>query len=46
MDLIIEINRLVCGRVLVRDTLAQFEVAQLANLCCEDAEEAKALVPR
>ncbi|KAI8069723.1 HRDC-like protein [Gongronella butleri] len=26
--------------------LSQFEIAQLANLCCEDAEEAKALIPR
>lgn len=26
--------------------MAQFEVAQIANLCCEDAEEAKALIPR
>ncbi|KAI8099107.1 HRDC-like protein [Halteromyces radiatus] len=25
--------------------LSQFEIAQLANLCCEDAEEAKALIP-
>lgn len=34
------------NRVLIKDNLAQFEVAQLANLCCEDAEEAKALIPR
>ncbi|KAL1930718.1 hypothetical protein VTP01DRAFT_10880 [Rhizomucor pusillus] len=27
------------------NTVAQFEAAQLANLVCEDAEEAKALVP-
>lgn len=33
-------------RLLGKDDLAQFEVAQLANLCCEDAEEAKALIPR
>ncbi|KAI9482631.1 HRDC-like protein [Zychaea mexicana] len=33
-------------QLLGKDDLAQFEVAQLANLCCEDAEEAKALVPR
>jgi DNA-directed RNA polymerase II subunit RPB4 len=26
--------------------LTQFEVAQMANLCCEEAEEAKALIPR
>ncbi|KAI8983533.1 HRDC-like protein [Pilobolus umbonatus] len=25
--------------------LTQFEIAQIANLCCEDAEEAKALIP-
>ncbi|ORX57555.1 hypothetical protein DM01DRAFT_1229375 [Hesseltinella vesiculosa] len=25
--------------------LTQFEIAQLANLCCEEAEEAKALIP-
>lgn len=30
----------------MRENIAQFEVAQLANLCCEDAEEAKALIPR
>ncbi|KAI7853015.1 HRDC-like protein [Circinella umbellata] len=33
-------------QLLGKDDLAQFEVAQLANLCCEDAEEAKALIPR
>jgi DNA-directed RNA polymerase II subunit RPB4 len=33
-------------RVLAKDNMAQFEVAQIANLCCEDAEEAKALIPR
>lgn len=32
-------------QLLGKDDLAQFEVAQLANLCCEDAEEAKALIP-
>ncbi|KAI8388322.1 HRDC-like protein [Radiomyces spectabilis] len=32
-------------QVLGKDDLAQFEVAQIANLCCEDAEEAKALIP-
>lgn len=35
------------GRALQKDpTLKQFEVAQLANLCPSDAEEAKALIPR
>ncbi|KAL9558904.1 hypothetical protein MBANPS3_000681 [Mucor bainieri] len=33
------------GRVLAKENMAQFEVAQIANLCCEDAEEAKALIP-
>lgn len=33
-------------RVLAKENMAQFEVAQIANLCCEDAEEAKALIPR
>lgn len=33
-------------RVLGKENLSQFEVAQIANLCCEDAEEAKALIPR
>lgn len=33
-------------RVLLKENMAQFEVAQIANLCCEDAEEAKALIPR
>ncbi|KAI7903193.1 HRDC-like protein [Cokeromyces recurvatus] len=33
-------------QVLAKDNMSQYEVAQLANLCCEDAEEAKALVPR
>ncbi|KAF7724568.1 RNA polymerase B [Apophysomyces ossiformis] len=32
-------------KVLDQNGMAQFEVAQLANLCCEDAEEAKALIP-
>ncbi|ORZ19057.1 HRDC-like protein [Absidia repens] len=33
-------------KLLGRNTeLSQFEIAQLANLCCEDAEEAKALIP-
>ncbi|KAK4509174.1 uncharacterized protein ATC70_007524 [Mucor velutinosus] len=32
-------------QVLAKENLAQFEVAQIANLCCEDAEEAKALIP-
>ncbi|KAJ3073495.1 RNA polymerase B, partial [Quaeritorhiza haematococci] len=27
------------------DEFAQFEMAQLANLCCESAEEAKTLIP-
>ncbi|KAG0227056.1 RNA polymerase B [Actinomortierella wolfii] len=29
----------------IRSTLKGFELTQLANLCCEEAEEAKALVP-
>ena len=34
-------------RALLKDpTLRQFEIAQLANLCPNDAEEAKALIPR
>ncbi|KAI8074242.1 HRDC-like protein [Gilbertella persicaria] len=33
-------------QVLGKENLSQFEVAQIANLCCEDAEEAKALIPR
>ncbi|KAI9322300.1 HRDC-like protein [Dichotomocladium elegans] len=33
-------------QLLGKDDMAQFEIAQLANLCCEDAEEAKALIPR
>ncbi|RCH89148.1 RNA polymerase B [Rhizopus stolonifer] len=32
-------------QVLGKENLSQFEVAQIANLCCEDAEEAKALIP-
>ncbi|KAI8645529.1 DNA-directed RNA polymerase II subunit RPB4 [Parasitella parasitica] len=32
-------------QVLLKENMAQFEVAQIANLCCEDAEEAKALIP-
>ncbi|KAI8887748.1 hypothetical protein K501DRAFT_38473 [Backusella circina FSU 941] len=32
--------------LLGKENMAQFEIAQLANLCCEDAEEAKALIPR
>lgn len=31
---------------MAKDSLTQFEVAQMANLCCEEAEEAKALIPR
>ncbi len=30
----------------VHSLLTGFELAQLANLCCEEAEEAKALIPR
>ncbi|KAJ1653855.1 RNA polymerase B [Dispira simplex] len=30
---------------LADDTLESFEIAQLANLCCEEAEEAKTLIP-
>ncbi|KAJ1918464.1 RNA polymerase B [Tieghemiomyces parasiticus] len=30
---------------LAEENLESFEVAQLANLCCEEAEEAKALIP-
>jgi DNA-directed RNA polymerase II subunit RPB4 len=34
-------------RLLAKDSnLSQFEIAQLANLCCDDSEEAKALIPR
>jgi hypothetical protein len=29
-----------------RAQLAPFEAAQLANLCCEDPDEAKSLIPR
>ncbi|KAG0346124.1 RNA polymerase B [Podila humilis] len=29
----------------ISTTLTGFELAQLANLCCEEAEEAKALIP-
>ncbi|KAI9023530.1 HRDC-like protein [Phycomyces nitens] len=32
-------------QLLGKDDLAPFEMSQLANLCCEDAEEAKALIP-
>ncbi|KAJ1920405.1 RNA polymerase B [Mycoemilia scoparia] len=28
-----------------KDNLANFEIAQLCNLCCSDPEEAKALIP-
>ncbi|CAO3658626.1 unnamed protein product [Umbelopsis vinacea] len=32
--------------LLAKDSnLSQFEIAQLANLCCDDSEEAKALIP-
>lgn len=30
----------------IHSLLTGFELAQLANLCCEEAEEAKALIPR
>jgi len=30
----------------IHSLLTGFETAQLANLCCEEAEEAKALIPR
>ncbi|KAI8967880.1 HRDC-like protein [Mycotypha africana] len=33
-------------QVLSRDNLTLFEVAQMANLCCDEAEEVKALIPR
>ncbi|EIE87152.1 hypothetical protein RO3G_11863 [Rhizopus delemar RA 99-880] len=33
-------------RQIMGKNLTQFEVAQMANLCCEEAEEAKALIPR
>ncbi|KAL2915962.1 RNA polymerase B [Polyrhizophydium stewartii] len=29
-----------------KDQFHEFEMVQLANLCCETAEEAKALIPR
>ncbi|KAG0739646.1 hypothetical protein G6F57_001968 [Rhizopus arrhizus] len=32
-------------RQIMGKNLTQFEVAQMANLCCEEAEEAKALIP-
>ncbi|KAG2183222.1 hypothetical protein INT43_006226 [Umbelopsis isabellina] len=32
--------------LLKESELSHFEIAQLANLCCDDAEEAKALIPR
>ncbi|CAM0142998.1 hypothetical protein NQZ79_g356 [Umbelopsis isabellina] len=31
--------------LLKESELSHFEIAQLANLCCDDAEEAKALIP-
>jgi hypothetical protein len=33
-------------RLFPKDEFHPFEVAQLANLCCETAEEAKILIPR
>lgn len=30
----------------IHSLLTGYELAQLANLCCEEAEEAKALIPR
>ncbi|CEI99877.1 hypothetical protein RMCBS344292_13953 [Rhizopus microsporus] len=32
-------------QIMAKDSLTQFEVAQMANLCCEEAEEARALIP-
>ncbi|KAJ9084635.1 RNA polymerase B [Entomophthora muscae] len=33
-------------RILTRSTMQPFEIAQVASLSCEDADEARALVPR
>ncbi|KAI9285872.1 HRDC-like protein [Umbelopsis sp. AD052] len=38
--------REVRGLLAKDSSLSQFEIAQLANLCCDDSEEAKALIPR
>lgn len=35
-----------CFRLLERKKLHKFEIASIANLCPETAEEAKALIPR
>ncbi|KAJ9081775.1 RNA polymerase B [Entomophthora muscae] len=32
-------------RILTRSTMQPFEIAQVASLSCEDADEARALVP-
>ncbi|CAO3667627.1 unnamed protein product [Rhizopus stolonifer] len=32
-------------QVMQKGTMTHYEVAQMANLCCEEAEEAKALIP-
>ncbi|CAO3681424.1 unnamed protein product [Umbelopsis ramanniana] len=37
--------REVRGLLAKDSSLSQFEIAQLANLCCDDSEEAKALIP-
>ncbi|CAG8450519.1 5302_t:CDS:2 [Acaulospora morrowiae] len=33
-------------KTLLRYKLHKYELVQLANLCCEDVEEAKSLIPR
>ena len=39
-------KRSMTARLFPKDEFHPFEVAQLANLCCETAEEAKILIPR